>query len=110
MFDFSGNHLRGFDLTKLFIGAEGTLGIATQGTVPPTFNQKADLQVATIRLAPLLPTRVAVCGFPGVEEAVQAVSEITNMGVTLRKFWPCPLDFSVKLIPDGQNVSSCAIP
>ncbi|KAG2009423.1 D-lactate dehydrogenase cytochrome oxidoreductase [Coprinopsis cinerea AmutBmut pab1-1] len=59
----------GFDLTKLFIGAEGTLGIVTE---------------VTIRLAPVLPTTVAVAQFPDVKAATQAVAEILNRGVGIQ--------------------------
>ncbi|KAG6854592.1 hypothetical protein C0991_004194 [Blastosporella zonata] len=53
----------GFDITKLFIGAEGTLGVVTE---------------VTLRLAPVVPTKVAMAQFPDVEHAVSAVQEILN--------------------------------
>ncbi|KAG8787511.1 hypothetical protein FRC16_001548 [Serendipita sp. 398] len=51
----------GFDLTQLFIGSEGTLGIITE---------------VAIRLAPLLPSTVAVAHFPNVENACSAVDAL----------------------------------
>ncbi|KAF9447008.1 hypothetical protein P691DRAFT_672357 [Macrolepiota fuliginosa MF-IS2] len=59
----------GFDTTKLFIGAEGTLGIVTE---------------VTIRLAPVLPTTVALASFPDVKKATEAVVEILNQGVGIQ--------------------------
>ncbi|KAG6900075.1 hypothetical protein C0993_003425 [Termitomyces sp. T159_Od127] len=56
----------GFDTTKLFIGAEGTLGIVTE---------------VTIRLAPVIPTTAAVVQFPNVKQATEAVIEVMNQGV-----------------------------
>ncbi|KAF7351885.1 FAD-binding protein [Mycena venus] len=56
----------GFDTTKLFIGAEGTLGIITE---------------VTIRLAPVLPTTVASVQFPNVKAAVEASIQILRTGV-----------------------------
>ncbi|KAF5349775.1 hypothetical protein D9758_010226 [Tetrapyrgos nigripes] len=59
----------GFDVTKLFIGAEGTLGIVTE---------------VTIRLAPVLPTTVAVVHFPNVKKATEAVIEVMSQGVGIQ--------------------------
>ncbi|KAI9443653.1 hypothetical protein H4582DRAFT_2072658 [Lactarius indigo] len=59
----------GFDTTKLFVGAEGTLGIVTE---------------VTIRLAPVIPTTVATARFPDVRKASEAVIEILNTGIGIQ--------------------------
>ena len=69
----------GFDMTKLFIGAEGTLGIITE---------------VTIRLAPVVPTTVATARFPNMRKASEAVIEIINTGIGIRTLFPSPLPFS----------------
>ncbi|PIT78393.1 FAD-binding oxidoreductase [Limnohabitans sp. JirII-31] len=61
----------GYDLTRLMVGSEGTLGVMTE---------------ITLRLYPL-PEAVsaAVCSFPSIEAAVQATITIIQMGVPIAR-------------------------
>jgi len=61
----------GYDLTRLFVGSEGTLGVMTE---------------LTLRLYPL-PEAVsaAICHFPGIAEAVDTTIEIIQTGVPIAR-------------------------
>ena len=63
----------GFDLHRLFVGSEGTLGIVTE---------------ATLKLLPLPPYRAALSvGFRSMKAAAQTIREIFRAG-----FLPCALE------------------
>ena len=61
----------GYDLTRLFVGSEGTLGVMTE---------------ITLRLYPL-PEAVmaAVCQFPSIDAAVRTTIEIIQLGVPIAR-------------------------
>ena len=61
----------GYDLTRLFVGSEGTLGVMTE---------------ITLRLYPL-PEAVsaAVCTFPGIDAAVRTTIQVIQIGVPIAR-------------------------
>ncbi|BAO82033.1 FAD/FMN-containing dehydrogenase [Serpentinimonas raichei] len=61
----------GYDLTRLFVGSEGTLGVITE---------------LTLRLYPLPQAVVAaICGFPSIEAAVRSTIATIQYGVPIAR-------------------------
>jgi D-lactate dehydrogenase (cytochrome) len=61
----------GYDLTRLLVGSEGTLGVMTE---------------VTVKLYPLPEAVIgAVCFFPGIDAAVQTTIAIIQMGVPIAR-------------------------
>ncbi len=61
----------GYDLTRLFVGSEGTLGVMTE---------------VTLKLYPLPEAvRAAICHFPSIDAAVHTTIQIIQMGVPIAR-------------------------
>lgn len=69
----------GYDLTKLFIGSEGTLGLVTEATLKITTKPES--------------TSVAVAAFPTIRNAADCVAKVVGKGVPVA---------AVELLDDNQ--------
>ena len=59
----------GYDLTKMFIGSEGTLGLVTEATLKITTKPSAE--------------SVAVCSFGSIKQAADCVARVVSAGIPI---------------------------
>ena len=69
----------GYDLTKLFIGSEGTLGLVTEATLKLTVKPES--------------TSVAVATFPSIRHAATCVGQVVGQGIPIA---------AVEILDDNQ--------
>ncbi|KAL9600923.1 MAG: hypothetical protein Q9219_002858 [cf. Caloplaca sp. 3 TL-2023] len=80
----------GYDLTRMFIGSEGTLGLVTEATLKVTVKPKSE--------------SVAVASFPTVREAAECVAKVVGEGVPIAAIEVLD-DVQMKCINDSGSTS-----
>ncbi|KAL9104312.1 MAG: hypothetical protein Q9163_000753 [Psora crenata] len=80
----------GYDLTRMFIGSEGTLGLVTEATLKVTVKPKSE--------------SVAVTSFATIREAAQCVSKVVGQGIQVAAVELLD-DVQMKCINDSGSTS-----